>query len=93
MRQYRGPVRRLTGRETLERINRWPSLMKRFKHVRIYSAQWSAFWRGTGQGYTSDSAESAVWAIEEAFECTRHCGPEKKIQFVAATELLEADHE
>lgn len=90
MSEYRGPFRRLEGRETLERIARWPSLMARFSRVRIYSAEWGAFWRNTGQGYTGDSAESAVWSTEKAFARTRHCGPEKKIQFVGTADPLAA---
>ncbi len=74
--------KRLEDRETLERIKRWPNLMKRFSCVRIYSVEWLAFWRNTGQGYTEKATESAVWTIEAAFVRTKHCGPKKKIQFV-----------
>lgn len=81
--------KRRSDRETVERIKRWPSLMKRFQRVRIYSAQWGYYWRGTGQGYTSNPLESDVLDIEVAFEMTRHCGPEKKIQFVCS----EAAHD
>ncbi len=76
--------KRYTDRETLERIKRWPSLVNRFLRVRIYSAQWGAYWRGSGQGYTEDSQASDIIEIEEAFKKTRHCGPEKRIQFVRA---------
>ena len=74
--------RRYTLWETLERIKRWPSLIKRFPYVRIYSAEHNAFWRGTGQGYTDDEDASDVLRIEKAFEMTNHCGPEKRIQFI-----------
>jgi hypothetical protein len=73
--------KRYSDRETLERLKRWPQLMGRFPKVRIYSAQWSAYWRGTGNGYTEHPEASHVWDIQEAFEQTRHCGPEKLIQF------------
>ena len=79
------PYKRLADRETLERIERWPNLMKRFNCVRIYSAEWHAFWRNSGQGYTENATDSAIWTIEAAFSRTRGCGPEKRIQFVAAT--------
>ncbi len=72
--------------ETLERIKRWPSLLKRFPRVRIYSAEHHAYWRGTGQGYTDQTESSTVMDIEEAFAKTRHCGPEKRIRFIKATE-------
>jgi len=74
--------RRYNDRETLERIKRWPHLVKRFDKVRIYSAEWELFWRGNGNGYTSDPSESNIWNCEEAFNKTKHCGAEKKIQFV-----------
>ena len=74
-------------RETLERIKRWPKLMSRFEFVRIYSAEWESFWRGKGNGYTPDPLESKVWKAKEAFERTQHCGPEKRIQFVAVNNV------
>lgn len=74
---------RRADRETLERIRRWPGLKNRFRLVRIYSAEWGAYWRGTGQGYTQNPEDSAILGIEEAYKKTRHCGPEKRIQYVA----------
>ena len=81
-------LKRHNDRETLERIKRWPQMANRFPKVQIYSAEHGAFWRGTGQGYTIDPMESAVWGIEGAYARTRHCGPEKRIQFVEANEEL-----
>ncbi len=78
--------RRLEDRETLERIKRWPRLKDRFRKVRIYSAEWGYYWQGTGQGYTGDSAKSAVLDISEAYRMTAHCGPEKKIQYIPAAQ-------
>lgn len=78
--------KRRDDRETLERIKRWPSLKSRFKKVRIYSAEWGSYWRGKGNGYTSNPLESNVWDIEEAYMMTNHCGPEKRIQYVDATQ-------
>ena len=75
---------RYGDRETLERVKRWPSLKGRFKLVRIYSAEWGYFWRGDGQGYTSDPKESKVLTMEEALFATWHCGSEKRIQYVNA---------
>jgi hypothetical protein len=75
--------KRHKDRETLERIKRWPQLTLRFPRVRIYSAEHGLYWRKSGQGYTANSAESDVWTCGEAFLRTRHCGPEKRIQFVA----------
>ena len=76
--------KRYEDRETLERLKRWPGLFKRFQKVRIFSAEWGYFWRGNGIGYTSNPEESDVKTIEDAFKQTRHCGPEKRIQFIKA---------
>jgi len=77
-------MKRYSDRETLERIKRWPNLVKRFPRVRIYSAQWGAFWKGSGNGYTGNASESDVLDIGHAVARTNHCGPEKQIQFVSA---------
>ena len=69
-------------RETLERLKRWPNLASRFPKVSIYSAEWGMFWRGKGNGYTTNPDESDVVGIEFAVARTLHCGPEKGIQFV-----------
>ena len=76
--------KRREDRETLERIKRWPSLKERFKRVRIFSAEHGYFWRGTGQGYTSNPLESEILDISEAYKMTNHCGPEKHIHYVNA---------
>lgn len=81
-----GIFHRYQDRETLERIKRWPQLKNRFHLVRIYSAEWSAYWRGTGQGYTSCKSASTIMTIDDALERTRHCGPEKRIQYIDANE-------
>jgi hypothetical protein len=78
----RNRLRRWWDRETLERLKRWPEMKRRFPVVRIYSAEWGAYWRNTGQGYTENPNESAIWSIEEALRRTNHCGPEKQIQYV-----------
>jgi hypothetical protein len=76
-------IRRVNS-ETLSRIKRWPSLMMRFKKVRIFSMEHYAYWRGTGQGYTDDRNASSIWDMEEAFKVTKHCGKEKQIMFTVA---------
>lgn len=73
------------GLETLERVKRWPTLVKRYKAVRIFSGEHGLFWRtASGGGYTSDPADAEVMSCETALQHTRHCGPEKRIQFVDA---------
>jgi len=78
--------KRYDDRETLERIKRWSVLVYRFSHVRIYSGEWQLYWRGEGRGYTSNPAESKIWLCKDAFAKTRHCGPEKHIQYIKALE-------
>lgn len=76
--------RRYEDRETLERIRRWPHLINRFPRVRIYSAEHGAYWRGTGKGYTSNPEESEIYWCRDAVHKTRHCEPEKHIQYIEA---------
>lgn len=51
------------------------------KRVRIYSGQWGAFWRENRSGYTFKKEEAGVYSIEDAFDATCHCGPEKFIKY------------
>lgn len=70
--------------ETLERVKRWPSLLNRFTYVCIFSAEHQAFWREGGNGYTLNPGEAWRLPFNVAIEQTRHCGPEKQIQFYNA---------
>jgi hypothetical protein len=81
-------LKKYEDRETLERIKRWPALVRRFSRVRIYSAEHCAYWRGTGQGYTDDPTDSAVWDCQAAFDRTSHCCPKKRIQFIRDNSIL-----
>jgi hypothetical protein len=68
--------------ETLERIKRWPGLIKKLTpEVYIWSSEWRMYWR-KGGGYTYEKEEAGLWSREDAFESTRHCGPEKQIDFL-----------
>jgi hypothetical protein len=87
--RYQMSMKRYEDRETLERLKRWPYLASRFPRVRIYSAEYGAWWRGKGNGYTVDAKASDVWDIGEAFARTIHCGPEKRIQYVSAEVTTE----
>lgn len=51
--------------------------------VRIWSNEHGAFWRQDAAGYTDDAAQA--WEIDfaTAYERAKHCGPEKKINFLA----------
>ena len=50
--------------------------------VYIYSGEHHAYWRPKAQGYTSNLNEAGVWLFPEAFAITKHCGPEKRIEFL-----------
>jgi len=76
--------KRFENKETLVRIKRWPNLINRFEKVRIFSAEHGYYWRGDGNGYTSNPEESSVKTMAEAYEQTKHCGKEKGIQYIAA---------
>lgn len=73
----------IPGRETLERLTRWPSLRAKWagKSVRIWSNEHEAFWRENGAGYTLSEEKAGVFSFEDAWNRTRHCGPEKRITF------------
>ncbi len=63
--------------ERLERVLRYPGIRAKWagRRVRIYSTEHRAYWRPNGAGYTTNESEAGVWTE------TRHCGPEKGIQF------------
>lgn len=69
--------------EKLERVLRYPGVLAKWRgrKVRIYSTQWSAYWRPNGAGYTTSEAEAGTYDFDDALSRTRHCGPEKGIQF------------
>lgn len=50
--------------------------------VHIFSGEHKTFWREDGSGYTYDLDQAGIYTLKEAFERTRHCGPEKQIYFV-----------
>jgi len=51
------------------------------KPVRIWSRQWSAYWRDGRAGYTNQRDEAGTYTLSDAFNATSHCGPEKQIYF------------
>lgn len=75
--------KQLTGRENLERLKRWPSLMAhwRGRAVYIYSNEHDAYWRANGAGYTRDGLNAGQYWFEDAWARTNHCDPSKRIEF------------
>ena len=51
------------------------------KHVRIWSAEWRAWWRPKAQGYTGNIEEAGVFPFDDAWARSHHCGPEKRISY------------
>jgi len=68
---------------TLAQLKRSPRMMGELegRRVRIWSGEWSAWWRPEGCGYTNKADEAGVYDFANAYERTRHCGREKLIGF------------
>lgn len=49
--------------------------------VLIWSDEHQAWWRPKCQGYTTHRTYAGIYAFEDAWAATRHCGPEKQIVF------------
>lgn len=70
---------------SLRHYQRNPDRLPLGVRVRIWSAEHGAYWRPDGGGYTIHAAAAGTWVSQDAFACTRHCGPEKQIWFVFVT--------
>lgn len=79
----------MPGWETLDRMKRWPSILKKWidagRQVRIWSREHLMYWCKEGDGYTTDECFAGVVEMREAYRMTRHCGPEKQIYFKDVT--------
>lgn len=53
------------------------------RKVRIWSAEHQAWWRANRCGYTVHPEAAGTYSFAEAWEATRHCGPEKRIIYEA----------
>lgn len=53
------------------------------KRVSIWSREHHAWWRPNGCGYTTKAEEAGTWSFADAYDTTKHCGPEKKIVYYA----------
>lgn len=50
--------------------------------VRIWSGQWSMYWRPDRCGYTNKIEEAGLYKIQDAWNAVSHVGIEKKITFI-----------
>jgi hypothetical protein len=55
--------------------------------VMIWSQEHSAWWRPDAKGYTELKREAWVIDFPMAYDHTKHCGPEKKINYFAIPTL------
>lgn len=51
--------------------------------VSIWSREHLAWWRPDGHGYTTEPTNAWVLPFADAYDATKHCGPEKKIVYYA----------
>jgi len=67
---------------TLERVKRSPRMVDYLsrKLVRIWSGEHMAYWGPRNSGYF-DLAGAGFYDGDDAYLTTKHCGPEKKIEF------------
>ena len=70
---------------SLEQAQNDPNLRAAWagKLVFIWSHEHNAYWRAEGKGYTvrMTGGGPGVFDFNNAFERTRHCGPEKGVEF------------
>ena len=65
----------------LEECDEARRCMQGERPVRIWSREHGAYWRPNGNGYTQNPAWAGTWPLSSAWRATRHCGPEKRIEF------------
>ena len=66
-----------------QHIKRYEWKLLRFGKVRIWSGEWSMWWRPDAKGYTANIDEAGIYEAKDAWKACGHCGPEKKIRLVA----------
>lgn len=71
-------------RLTQQHLKRHPEKLSRFNMVHIWSGQWNAWWRESGNGYVEDIAGAGVFTAQDAWDHVKDCGPEKRISLVEA---------
>ena len=58
--------------------------------VHIYSREHDLYWSGLS-GYTNDWAQAYAFTLRYAYGITKHCGPEKGIEFHFLEKVLQVD--
>ncbi len=89
-RAWRQSVIALTDHEIAEReifsleelkVNSRIADFLREKYVRIYSGEYSAYWRTGNCGYTEDVDQACIYSFNDALNASAGCGEEKRIQY------------
>ncbi len=63
---------------------RWKAREWWLRHrVKIWSAEHCAWWRAGGYGYTAQVECAGAFDFDDAYDRTKHCGPEKRIAYYA----------
>ena len=60
------------------------------KMVHIYSREHGLYWSGES-GYTRDKTKAHAFTLRYAYGLTKHCGPEKGIEFHFIEEVQEVE--
>lgn len=69
---------------TQQHLKRHPEKLERFGKVRIWSKEWSLWWRPEGCGYTGRLEDAGIYDAQEAWKYVSHCGPDKGIVLIEA---------
>ena len=72
--------RTLTGLKRKGTLNKWRD-EKGELYVRIYYGECRLYWRDNSSGYTDSILAAGIYKLKNAIAATRHCGPEKKIEY------------
>jgi len=72
-------------RLTLERLKTKVGKIFRNKYkdakVYIWSGQWGSYWRPNRAGYTYNKSDAGIYTLDDAYDASGHCGPEKHIEY------------
>lgn len=60
------------------------------RRVRIWSREHLAWWRPEGKGYTGDADQAGLYDFADAYDTTKHCGPEKQIVYYDIAPIAHA---
>ena len=65
--------------------------LRQLGRVRIWSGQWGKYWGKHYSGYTTQGHQAGIYFATDAYEHTKHVGPEKEI-YLEPVNALEEMH-